>query len=51
VDKKTNEQVKDAETKDMSFEELKAYFDRQIKNSPFGERIARLRVAGSCHEP
>jgi hypothetical protein len=51
---KTNEQVKDfdcvqmknaiqakiyADTKDMSFEELKAYLAKQIANSPFEHRI------------
>jgi hypothetical protein len=53
---KTNEQVKDfdcvqmknaiqakiyADTKDMSFEELKAYLANRIANSPFERRISR----------
>jgi SOS response regulatory protein OraA/RecX len=30
-----------AETKDMSFEELKAYLAKRIESSPFGQRIIR----------
>jgi hypothetical protein len=36
-----------AETKDMSFEELKAYLAKRIDNSPFRQRIPRLREARS----
>ena len=53
---KTNDRIKDfdcvemknaiqakiyAETKDMSFEELKAYLAKRIEGSPFGQRIIR----------
>jgi hypothetical protein len=57
---KTHDQIKDfdcvemknalqaqiyAETKDMSFEELKAYLAKRIEGSPFGQRIPRRRSA------
>jgi hypothetical protein len=34
-----------AETKDMTFEELKAYLATRIDNSPFRQRIPRLQRA------
>ena len=59
---KTNDQIKDfdcvqmkneiqakiyAETKNMSFEELKAYLAKRIECSPFQQRIARQQRANS----
>ena len=34
-----------AETKDMSFEELKAYLAKRIDNSPFRQRISHQQQA------
>jgi hypothetical protein len=63
---KTNEQVKDfdcvqmknaiqakiyADTKDMSFEELKVYLAKRIANSPFEHRISRQQKGAPIHNP
>jgi hypothetical protein len=36
-----------AETKDMTFDELRAYLDRQLKNDAFWQRITRQQKTSS----